>query len=145
MDGLIRSFGFFGNHWIVLTAWLLTLALIVTGTVEKKKAKLEKGSQIEGKITSENAQKHKQIIMSVDLLLLKLREGRGTPCVSHLAQNLNSAAAEQWKPIIESIPKKSHSQWKGDFLLRTTFTLAGKWKKSAQQKTIPDSNPNLAA
>jgi len=54
-------------------------------------------------------------------------------------------AAEQWKPEIGSIPKKINSQWKGDFLLRTTFILAVKVKKSTQQKMIPDSNRNLAA
>ena len=54
-------------------------------------------------------------------------------------------AAEQWKAEIGSIPKKINSQWKGDFLLRTTFILAVKLKKSTQQKMIPDSNYNLAA
>ena len=54
-------------------------------------------------------------------------------------------AVEQQKPEIRSIPKKINSQWKGDFLLRTTFTLAVKLKKSTQQKMIPDSNHNLAA
>lgn len=81
-----RGIEFFAPSWIVLTVGLCLSLKLEQKVIEKEKIP-----------STENAQKRKQIIMSVDSLLLKSREGRGAQCVSHLVENLDFDSSRRVK------------------------------------------------